>query len=122
MPWMLFTAYSRAYFLRQEYGKAIGPYQKALDQEKTTPKLDVPKWRILIDNLATAYGINGKLDPADEILKYGISKDPNYPMFYFLMADSSAERNDFDNTMKFFGSLLGSGATQTPARGCQTHS
>jgi tetratricopeptide (TPR) repeat protein len=90
-----------AYFLRQEYGKAIGPYQKALDQEKTTPKLDVPKWRILIDNLAMAYGINGKLDTADEILKYGISKDPNYPMFYFLMADSSAERNDFDNTMKF---------------------
>ncbi|HEY7338488.1 MAG TPA: hypothetical protein VH639_26615 [Bryobacteraceae bacterium] len=89
------------YYLRQDYEKAIGPYRRALDLEKQTPKLDKARWRVLIDNLAMAYGITGKLDMADEVLKYGASKDPAYPMFYFVMADNSAERNDFDNTMKF---------------------
>jgi hypothetical protein len=30
-----------------------------------------------------------------------LSKDPEYPMFYFLMADTVAERNDLENTLKF---------------------
>lgn len=90
-----------AYFGRDEYEKAIGPYQKALDREKAAPKLPQPQWRALIDNLAMAYGITGRLDAADEVLKYGALKEPDYPMFYFITADICAERNDLDATMKF---------------------
>jgi hypothetical protein len=90
-----------AHFLRNEYDKAIGPYQNALDREKKVSTLPVALWRVLVDNLAMAYGITGKLETAEQVLNYGLSKDPTYPMFYFLMADSCAERNDLENTLKF---------------------
>ncbi len=89
------------HFALNEFDKAIGPYQEALDLEKKEQKLDSSQWRILIDNLAMAYGITGKLPAVEEVLKNGLSKDPTYPMFYFVYADLYAERNDLDNTMKF---------------------
>lgn len=42
---------------------------------------------MLIDNLAMAYGITGKLTSAEEVVNYGISQNPTYPMFYFVLAD-----------------------------------
>jgi Tfp pilus assembly protein PilF len=70
------------------------------EPEKKEQKLDTSQWRVLIDNLAMAYGITGKLTAAEEVLRHGLSKDPTYPMFYFITADLHAERNDFSNTMK----------------------
>jgi tetratricopeptide (TPR) repeat protein len=96
-----FFADGSTYFLLNEFDKAIGPYQEALDLEKKEQKLDPSQWRVLIDNLAMAYGITGKLTAADEVLKYGLSKDPTYPMFYFITADLYADRNDLTNTMKY---------------------
>jgi hypothetical protein len=96
-----FFADGNRYFLRQEFDKAIGPYQEALDLEKKGQKLEASQWRVLIDNLAMAYGITGKLTASDEVLKYGLSKDPTYPMFYFIQADAYAERNDLANAMKY---------------------
>lgn len=96
-----FLANGNTYFLMHNYDKAIGPYQEALELEKKDQNLDSSKWRVLVDNLAMAYGITGKLAASEEVLKYGISKDPSYPMFYFIMADNYAEKNDFDNTMRY---------------------
>jgi len=96
-----FFADGNAYFERQEFDKAIGPYQQALDLEKKEQKLASAQWRVLVENLAMAYGITGKLTAADEVLKYGLSKDPTYPMFYFIVADSYGERNDLNNAMKY---------------------
>jgi len=103
-----------AFFLRNEYEKAIGPYQQALNREKAAPKLSQPLWHVLIDNLAMAYGMTGKLDAAEEVVKYGLSKDPEYPMFYFLMADVAAERNDLENTLKFLRLALKFRANMIP--------
>jgi tetratricopeptide (TPR) repeat protein len=89
------------YFLNNQFDKAIGPYQKALDLEKIDRKLESKLWRVLIDNLGMAYGITGDLKFAQEVFKYGISKDPTYPIFYYNMACTYAERNDLDNTMKY---------------------
>ncbi len=101
-----FFAEGNRHFLLNEFDKAIGPYQEALEREKQTPTLDVSKWRVLVDNLAMSYGITGNLTASDEVLKYGSSKDPEYPMFYFIMADGAAERGDFNNTMKFLRQAL----------------
>jgi tetratricopeptide (TPR) repeat protein len=103
-----------AFFLRKDFEKAIGPYQSALDREKVAPKLPQPLWRVLIDNLAMAYGITGKLDAAEDVVKYGLSKDPEYPMFYFLMADAAAERNDLENTMRYLRLALQFRANMNP--------
>lgn len=89
------------FFRAGQFDKAIGPYQKALDLEKGDRKLDNKLWRVLIDNLGMAYGITGDLKAAEEVLRYGISKNPTYPLFYYNMACASAERNDLDSTIKY---------------------
>jgi len=101
-----FFAEGSRHFLLNEFDKAIGPYQEALEREKKTPTLDASKWRVLVDNLAMSYGITGNLTAADEVVKYGLSKDPTYPMFYFILADGAAERGDLDNTMKYLRQAL----------------
>ena len=78
-----------------------GDYQKALDLEKEQPKLDKTMWRVLVDNLAMSYGISGNLGKAKETLDYGLSKDPDYPIFYYLMANTYAEMNDEDNAIAY---------------------
>jgi predicted Zn-dependent protease len=88
------------YFLQNQFDKAIGPYQRALDLEKQSRQLESVQWRVLIDNLAMAYGISGKLDESETTLKYGLTQDPTYPMFYFILADNFGERKDLANTMK----------------------
>jgi hypothetical protein len=94
-----FLAEGSRHYLLHEFDKAIGPYQEALEREKKKPSLSVSEWRILVDNLAMAYGITGNLTASDEVLQYGLSKDPTYPMFYFIRADGDAERGDFSGTM-----------------------
>jgi len=90
-----------AFFLKGNYQKAIEPYQKAIDLEKEQPKLDKNLWRAVIDNLAMSYGITGNLPKAKETLEYGMSKDPDYPMFYYIMANVYGEANDEDNAIVY---------------------
>ena len=89
------------YFLRGEYEKAIGPYQKALDLEKENPTLDKTIWKVLVDNLGMSYGISGNLDKAKDIFEYGISKDADYPMFYYNMACTYGEKKDMDKAIEY---------------------
>lgn len=89
------------YFRANDFQKAIDPYRHALELEKKDPKLDHDLWRVLVDNLGMAYGISGDLNHAEEVYVYGLSKDPQYPMFFYNMACVSAERGDMDKTMAF---------------------
>jgi len=88
------------HFQLQEYDQAIEAYRQALDLEKGSRKLDASKWRTLVDNLAMSYGITGDFKAAEDVLNYGLSQDATYPMFYFILADAYAERNDLPNTLK----------------------
>lgn len=89
------------FYMQQNYKAAIGPYQKALDLEKQNPKLTKTLWLVLVDNLGMAYGITGDLDHAETTFNYGLSKDSTYPMFYYNLACTFAERNKMDRTMDF---------------------
>lgn len=40
-----------AHYLRRDFKRAIGPYQKALDLEKQKRTLEQNLWRVLVDNL-----------------------------------------------------------------------
>ena len=90
-----------AYFLKHDFKKAIPPYQKALDLEKEHPSLDKTFWKVLVDNLGMSYGITGNLKKAKEIFEYGISKDPDYPMFYYNMACTYGEMKDMDKAIEY---------------------
>jgi tetratricopeptide (TPR) repeat protein len=96
----LFQEGSR-YFVAGQFREAIPPYQKALELEKSTPLLGKTYWRVLIDNLGMAYGITGDLADAKSTLTYGVSKDPDYPLFYYNLACVAAEKGDVHDTEKF---------------------
>jgi tetratricopeptide (TPR) repeat protein len=90
-----------AYYLKGDYKKAIPPYQKALDLEKEKQTLDKDLWQVLIDNLGMSYGITGDLKRAKEIFEYGISKDPEYPLFYYNMACTYGEMDNVDKAIDY---------------------
>jgi tetratricopeptide (TPR) repeat protein len=94
---VLFQEGSR-FFLAHQYREAISPYLRALEIEKVTPSLQKNLWRVLIDNLSIAYGITGDLKRARETLNYGVSKDPDYPNFYYNLACVTAEKGDVSGT------------------------
>jgi tetratricopeptide (TPR) repeat protein len=89
----LFQEGSR-YFIAHQYREAIAPYQKAFEIEKSTPTLEKNLWRVLIDNLSISYGIAHDLTSARDALTYGVSKDPDYPLFYYNLACVTAEKGD----------------------------
>lgn len=96
----LFQEGSR-YFIAHQYRESIAPYQKAFEIEKSTPTLEKNLWRVLLDNLSIAYGITGDLTSAREVLTYGVSKDPDYPLFYYNLACVTAEKGDLPDTENY---------------------
>lgn len=89
------------YYLQRDYKGAIVPYQKALDLEKQGAKMDKIWWRVLVDNLGMSYGITGDLDKARETFEYGISKDDEYPMFYYNMACTYGEMDNEEKAIEY---------------------
>ena len=90
-----------AHYLRRDFKKAIGPYQKALDLEKQKRTLEQTLWRVLVDNLGMSYGISGNLKVAKETFEYGISEDPDYPMFYYNMACTYGELDNLEKAIEY---------------------
>lgn len=96
----LFLEGSRA-FKDGKYQESIAPYQKALDLENASPKLEKTLWLALVDNLTMAYGIAGNLAASKATAQYGISKDPAYPLFYYNLACAAAEEGNVADAQKF---------------------
>jgi len=96
----LFQEGSR-YFIVHQYREAIAPYQRAFEIEKSTPTLNKNLWRVLINNLSIAYGITHDLTSARDALTYGVSKDPDYPLFYYNLACVTAEKGDLPDTENY---------------------
>jgi tetratricopeptide (TPR) repeat protein len=90
-----------AHYLRGDFKKAIGPYQKALDLEKQKRTLEHNLWRVLVDNLGMSYGISGNLKVAKDTFEYGISEDPEYPMFYYNVACTYGEMDNMEKAIDY---------------------
>lgn len=79
------------FYLRQDYPAAAVAYQKALDIEKRQRTLSKDLFRVLVDNLGMSYGISGNLSRAEATFQYGLTQDPEYPMFYYNLACTYGE-------------------------------
>ncbi len=86
---------SRA-FLARDFPAAVDLYARALELERQQPSLPRNDWRTLVDNLGVAYGISGQLERSRETFAYGLSKDPEYPMFHYNLACAHAELGERD--------------------------
>lgn len=93
-------------YLRGDYRAAIEPYRMALELEKLKPQLDQTMWRVLVDNLGMSYGLTGDLPNAKATFEYGLSKDPAYPMFHYLLACTYAEMGDLDAAIRYLKSAF----------------
>jgi len=79
------------FYLQRDYSAAADSYQKALDLEKQKRTLAKDYFRVLVDNLGMSYGISGKLPQAKATFEYGLTQDPEYPMFYYNLACTYGE-------------------------------
>ncbi|MEP6707805.1 MAG: tetratricopeptide repeat protein [Pyrinomonadaceae bacterium] len=92
-------------FVAGDFKKAIPAYEKALALEKAKRTLNKTQWG-LVDNLGSSYGITGRTTPgnmkkAKEMFEYGISKDPDYPIFYYSLACTYSEMNNMDKAIDY---------------------
>ncbi len=92
--------YGNRYYENQNYEKAIIYYEKLFEIEKKENSMKKEIRRILMDNLIASYGISGKIDEAESTIKYGLSIDSKYPMFYYNMACVYAEKNNMEKCME----------------------
>jgi tetratricopeptide (TPR) repeat protein len=87
------------FFLQQNYSQAAAPYQKALDMEKAKRTLSKDYFRVLVDNLGMSYGISGNLPQAKTTFEYGLTQDPEYPMFYYNLACTYGEMDKMNDAL-----------------------
>ena len=83
-----------ALFKQEKYADAMVPYEKARGLEASGIKLSSDQHRVLIDQLAMAYGISGDLKKTHSLLESAIRDDPEYPLNYYNLACAYAEEGD----------------------------
>ena len=83
----------------QEYKQAAAYYQHALDASGSDKELGPILWRIMIDQLGISYSLTGELARSKQVLEFGISRDPHYPMFYYNLACADAQSDDLSGTL-----------------------
>jgi predicted Zn-dependent protease len=84
----------QALFRQEKYAEAVVPYEKARALETNGSKLSSDQHRIIVDQLAMAYGISGDLKKARALLDGAIQQDPEYPLNYYNLACAFAEEGD----------------------------
>jgi predicted Zn-dependent protease len=89
----------QALFRQEKYTDSVLPYEKARELERSGSKLTSDQHRILVDQLAMAYGIGGDLKKARTLLEDAIRQDPEYPLNYYNLACAFAEAGDKDKVL-----------------------
>jgi tetratricopeptide (TPR) repeat protein len=79
----------------RSYDTAAIYYQRTLDS--LPPRTDLNSRRIVVDQLALAYGISGQLKRSRDINAEAIKSDPDYPLYYYNLACADAEQGDAKN-------------------------
>jgi hypothetical protein len=86
-------------YMQEKYPDAADLYLKALEQEHRHRTLSKDLTRVLIDNLGMSYGMSGKLSQAKATFEFGLTQDPEYPMFFYNLACYYGEVNQMDNAL-----------------------
>jgi predicted Zn-dependent protease len=87
-------------FHEEKYAAAIAPYEKVRSFEKSGVKLTTTQHRILVDQLAMAYGISGRTADSKALLQESVRSDPDYPLNYYNLACVAADENDKPAVLK----------------------
>jgi hypothetical protein len=94
-----YFAEASRYYLQQNYSEAADNYLKALDLNRRDHSLSKDYFRVLVDNLGMSYGISGKLLQAKATFEFGLTQDPEYPMFYYNLACTYGEMDKMNDAL-----------------------
>lgn len=94
------VAYGTAHYGQKAFPQAIAEYEKALELEKRQPTLDRKTWIVLVDQLGMAYGMSGDLAKAKQLYEWALTKEPEYPMFFYNLACTFAEEGKRDDALR----------------------
>lgn len=89
----------RPHYMTGDFKKAAEYYGRALELERRERRLDAALWRELVEEAAGALGGAGDLAGGRAVVEYGLSQEPGYARFHFLMALYHASRDDLDATL-----------------------
>jgi tetratricopeptide (TPR) repeat protein len=92
--------YGNHFFAQEKYLQAIPYYQESLNLENSNRTMSKNFWLGLVDQLGLAYGISGNIEKAIETYSAAITKEPEYPMFYYNLACAYAENNDLEGAIR----------------------
>jgi predicted Zn-dependent protease len=81
-------------FEQQKFAGCLRPFERALELERAGNKLSSEQHRVLVDQLAMAYGMSGDTKKARGLLVDAIRQDPEYPLNYYNLACAFAEEGD----------------------------
>ncbi len=95
-----YFAYGNWNYRKKNYRKAIAHYEKALGLEKQKRTLGRKEWIVLVDQLGMSYGISGDLDKSKQLFEWAVTREPDYPMFYYNLACAHAEMNRCEDALR----------------------
>jgi hypothetical protein len=104
-------------YRQEKYPEAADLYLRALEQEHHHRTLSKDLTRVLIDNLGMSYGMGGKLEQAKATFVFGLTQDPEYPMFYYNLACYYGETNKMDDALAQLRLAYKYKANSIPAEG-----
>jgi tetratricopeptide (TPR) repeat protein len=94
-----YAQFGSGFYLQNNYKQAIEYYRRAFELEKNERTLPINIWRVVLDNLGMSYGLSGDFANAKAVFEYGISQDPDYPMFYYNLACTYAEMSNLEEAI-----------------------
>jgi tetratricopeptide (TPR) repeat protein len=96
----LYIFRANKFYVDRDYATAASVYQKALDLETQHRSLPRDTFRMLIIALGASYSLDEDMDKAKATLELGITEDPEYPLFYYIMAHIHAGRGELNETLE----------------------
>jgi tetratricopeptide (TPR) repeat protein len=76
----------------QMYRDAAPVFEQALAALRDDKSADTQKWRrVATDQAGMSYGIAGDIRRARKIFNEAVEKDPDYPMYYYMLACADAQ-------------------------------
>ena len=89
-----FLVYGEVLYRHQVFRQAAPLLEHALSLLPPQSTENLTQHRILVDETGMAFGASGNLNRAREIFRAAITRDPDYPLYYYNLACADAEQDN----------------------------
>jgi tetratricopeptide (TPR) repeat protein len=93
-------AFGNIFYLQKNYKAAARHYEAGVELEKVKPSLPQTTWIVLVDQLGMSYGISGDAAKAKPLYEWALTREPEYPMFYYNLACAFAETGNPEKALE----------------------